>query len=86
MTRLGLTRLLAWLQSLLLHLIGIILRVILLTSHHVGLPHLPRLSRHAHLLLLLHVGHAMESLLWQLWTHAHLIWSPAGDSIAHGVC
>lgn len=80
MTRLGLARLLARLHALLLHLVGIVLRVILLATHHMRL-HLPLLPRHAHLLLL--PGHAMDSLLRQLRTHAHLIWSPASDSIAH---
>lgn len=79
MARLGLTRLLVWQLAwlLLLHLVGIVLRVILLADAHVRL-----LSGHA--LVLLH-GHAVEALLRQLRTHAHLIWSPASDSIAHVV-
>lgn len=80
MTRLSLTRLLVRQLArllLLLHLIGIVLRVILLADAHVRL-----LAGHA--LMLLH-RHAVEALLRQLRTHAHLIWSPASDSIAHVV-
>lgn len=90
MTRLGLARLLARLHALLLHLVGIVRRIgIMLSAHHV--PLLPRLAGHAHLLLLLtglagHAVHTLHTLLRQLGSHAHLIWSPAGDGVAHGIC
>lgn len=90
MTRLGLARLLARLHALLLHLVGIVRRIgIMLSAHHV--PLLPRLlAGHAHLLLLarlaVHTLHTLHALLRQLGSHAHLIWSPAGDGVAHGIC
>lgn len=93
MTRLGLARLLTRLHALLLllHLIGIVRRIrIMLPAHHV--PQLPRLAGHTHLLLprlaghAVHTLHTLHTLLRQLGSHAHLIWSPTGDGIAHSVC
>lgn len=87
MTRLGLARLLTRLHALLLllHLVGIIRRIrIMLPAHHV-----PRLAGHTHLLLprlAVHTLHTLHTLLRQLGSHAHLIWSPAGDGVAHSVC
>lgn len=90
MTRLGLARLLTRLHALLLllHLVGIVRRIrIMLSAHHV--PQLPRLAGHTHLLLprlAVHTLHTLHTLLRQLGSHAHLIWSPAGDGVAHSVC